>query len=219
MSFKYLLSGLPNSGKTTLLKDLRNVFVVAVDGKKYPFEQPHTNIFEFETVEELTDIITEKINVYEDRFGELPEYVAIDSVSRILTMITNNSERKYTGFSVWTEANKEIVSFVDYINTIVDSDMGVILVAHALYDSDSKRYVEVAQGNFGKIGGFLSTVDYASFIEVTKTKREIHHRNPVKMSRTLLDDVADSELVSKFNLQDYVDKIVKKSINTEIFTL
>lgn len=219
MAIKYMITGLSNAGKTTLLKDLKDVFVVSVDGKKYPFEQPHTNIDEFDTIGAFIQLVSEKINLYEEKFSKLPDIVAIDTVSRILTTITDNCNKKFTGFNVWTESNKQIHEFVKFIDTLVEADMSVVMVSHAIYDQDVKKYIEVAQGNFSKIGGFLSTVDYCSFIETKANKRIIHHRNPNMMSRTLLEDVPDSQPVEEYNIQEYIGKIKKQSTKADKWEL
>lgn len=219
MSVKYLVSGLPNSGKTTLLKDLKNTYVVAVDGKKYPFEQPHTNIEEFEGIDSLINLVTEKIETYKEKFSEYPETVVFDSVSRIFMLIIDVCNNKYQGFAVWSEANKQIHKFVDFVNEIANADINIVLVSHAIYDENTGKYSEVSQGNFGKTGGFLSTVDYASFIEIKSNKRIIHHRNPKYMARTLLDDVPDSESVQEYNIQEYLNAIKKSSHKAEKWVL
>lgn len=219
MSVKYLISGLPNSGKTTLLKDLKNAYVVAVDGKKYPFEQPHTNIDEFENIEELIDLVSEKIDSYEEKFKQLPDTVVFDSVSRIFMLIIDNCNNKYQGFTVWSEANKQIHKFVNFVTEISNANMNIVLVSHAIYDENTGKYSEVSQGNFGKTGGFLSTVDYASFIEIKSNKRLMHHRNPKFMARTLLEDMPDQQPVSEYNIQEYLDKIKAISSKAEKWVL
>ena len=55
-------------------------------------------------------------------------------------------------------------------------------------------------------------MDYGSFLEVKANKRIIHHRNPSMMSRTLLEDVPDSEPVESYNIQTYMDKIREKTV-------
>lgn len=220
MSFKYLISGMSNTGKTTTLQNLEDVFVVAIDGKKYPFEQPHTNIEEFESVDNLIGIIEGKIEAYEEKFGKLPDVVAIDSVSRVLNMIVDICSTKFSGFTIWSEVNKEIHKFVDFTNSIVDAGMGIVYVAHALYDENTKKFIEVANGQFAKIGGFLSTTDYASFIQIDKKgNRTIHHKNPLTMSRSLIADMPDSEPMEEYNIQEYINKIKKQSSKATKFEL
>lgn len=206
MAVKLLISGLPNSGKTSLVKNLNNVFVVARDGKHFPFEIPHINIPDFSNIEEVKSLVLEKLSVYKERFGNLPETMVFDSVSRIFTDIENNSRERFRGFDVWNNVNKEISSFVDYVNFFIDKGINVVIIAHAVYDGDAGTFKETCKGSFEKIGGFLGTVDYASFIELKGEKRTIYHRGKA-LSRTLLTDVPDSENATTFNLQEYIDKI------------
>jgi hypothetical protein len=126
-------------------------------------------------------------------------------------MITDACNKKYTGFNVWTEANKQIQEFVRFVDSLVDADISVVIINHAIYDQDVRKYIEVCQGSFAKIGGFLSTMDFSSFLETKGNKRIVHHRNPNMMSRTLLDDVPDSQPVEEYNIQEYIDKIKQQS--------
>ena len=66
---KLLVSSLPNVGKTTLLQTLEHVLVIARDGKRYPFEQAHVNVFDFTSAEELINLIVEKVETYESKMG------------------------------------------------------------------------------------------------------------------------------------------------------
>lgn len=212
MSAKILVTGLPNAGKTTLLKTLQDVLVFAYDGKVYPFPQPHVNLKDFDSVDELLSEMDEKITAYEQKFNQLPEIIAIDSVSRIFTRIVDNSNKKFTGFNVWTEVNKEIKKFVDFINDIVANNINIVIVAHAIKDENTGKYSEVAQGNFAKMGAFLSTVDYAVFVEIKGSKRVVRHRN-IDLARTLLADIPDSEDATSFSLLDYINKINNNSLS------
>ena len=67
---KLLLSGAPNSGKTSLLQTLTDVLVIARDGKRYPFKQPHVNVPDFIYAQEVIELITEKIGVFEEKHGD-----------------------------------------------------------------------------------------------------------------------------------------------------
>ena len=115
MSFiKILVSSLPNIGKTTLLKDLKNCLIIARDGKKYPFPQPHVNVPDFTSADQLIDIIVEKVEAYEAKFDKLPEIVAIDSVSKILLDIEGYTLEQVKSFP-YGKVNTEIKKFVDFI--------------------------------------------------------------------------------------------------------
>lgn len=210
MAAKVLITGLPNAGKTTLLKTLQNALIFAYDGKVYPFPQAHANLTEFDSVEDLLNEMDEKIVTYENKFGKLPEVIAVDSVSRIFTKIVDNCNKKFNGFTIWTEVNKEIKKFTDYLNTIVSNNISLVIVAHAVRD-ESGKYTEVAQGNFAKMGAFLSTVDYAVFVEIKGSKRVVKHRN-FDLARTLLEDRLDQEDATTFNLLEYINQINTKAL-------
>ncbi len=149
---KILLSGLPNIGKTTVLQSLTDVLVIARDGKKYPFPQPHVNVPDFETAEELIDIITTKINDYEEKFGKLPETIVIDSLSKILLDIEGNVLAKVKSFP-YGVINTEIKLIVDFIERDLADVFNIVMVSHAIYDEDTLGYKLVnAGGSWGKKG-------------------------------------------------------------------
>lgn len=207
---KILITGMPNSGKTTLLKSLTDVLVVARDGKPFSLELPHFNVPEYSKINDLLDLITDKINVYENKFGHLPKTVVFDSASRIFTDIETNCSKRFSGYEVWSNVNKEINAFLEFINQLQENDMNVVLISHAVWDENAKQYIETCKGSFAKIGGFLSTVDYAINIGIVGSKRILTHRG-TNLSRTLLDEMPDKDDATKFNLQDYIDKIKTKS--------
>lgn len=212
---KVLITGISNSGKTTLLNTLENAFVISRDGKPFPLAIPHTNIPEYEKIDDLLDIIQEKLDLYREKFNQYPETIAFDSVSRIFTDIETNANKKFKGFEVWSQINKEINTFVEAINTLQNEGFNIVLIAHAVWDESAKRYIETCKGSFSKIGGFTSVVDYALNIDMVGNKRIITTRGN-NLSRTLLEGVPDKIEANDFNLQQYLNAIKAKS--TEVQT-
>jgi len=216
---KLLISGLPNIGKTTVLQSLEDVLVIARDGKKYPFPQPHVNVPDFESAEELIEIITDKINSYEEKFGKMPETIVIDSLSKILLDIEGNILAKVKSFP-YGVINTEIKLIVDFIERDLADAFNIVLVSHAIYDEDTVGYKLVnAGGSWGKKGGILSEVDQACFIELKGKKRVLHYRNPKLAARTTIDSLPDSEDLSEFNLQKHINMLMETQESTAEWSL
>ena len=210
MSAKILITGMPNTGKTTLLKPLKNALVMARDGKPFSLELPHVNVSEFKNIDEFLNLLEEKLEAYNTKMGNYPDTIVFDSVSRIFTDIETSCSKRFNGFDVWSNVNKEINKFLEAISTLQENGFNVVLIAHAVWDEKAGKFIETCKGSFAKIGGFLSTVDYALNIDVVGSKRLITHRG-TSLSRTLLDDIPDKESASDFNLQAYIDKIKAKA--------
>ena len=170
---KLLIAGQSNSGKTTLLKSLTDAYVLSHDGKRFPFPIPHTNVPTFDSVTELTNLMTAKIQAYQDSKGTLPSTVVIDTVSKIFDTIYDNCNKKFTGFKIYSELDLELKQFTDYIeNILVANGMNVIILSHAIYDADSTSYNLVGKGSFQKRGGYIAEVDFSSLIK-NKNNKEI----------------------------------------------
>lgn len=210
MSAKILITGMPNTGKTTLLKPLQNVLVMARDGKPFSLELPHVNVAEFKNIDEFLNLLDEKLEAYKNKIGSYPDTIAFDSVSRIFTDIETSCSKRFNGYEVWANVNKEINKFLEAINMLQENGFNIVLIAHAVWDENAKKYIETCKGSFAKIGGFLSTVDYALNIDIVGNKRMITHRG-TSLSRSLLDDVPDKESANEFNLQTYINKIKAKA--------
>lgn len=210
MSAKVLITGLANSGKTSLLKPLKNCLVFARDGKPFSLELPHVNVPDFDKMDDLLDLVQEKLEAYKEKMGDYPETVVFDSVSRIFTDVEVGCGRRYKGFDVWSNVNKEINAFCEAVNELNTNGFNIVLIAHAVWDEKAGKFIETCKGSFAKIGGFLSTVDYALNIDMVGSKRIVTHRGN-SLSRTLIDDIPDKQDVKDFNLQDYLDKIKSKA--------
>ena len=209
MPAKLLITGLANTGKTSMLKSLENVLVFSRDGKPFPLELHHTNVPDYKNIDELLDLVQEKLEVYNDKMGKYPDTIVFDSVSRIFTDIETNCQNRFTGYDVWTNTNIQINRFVAAVNELMEVGYNVVLIAHAVFDVDAKKFIETCKGSFAKIGGFLSTVDYAMNIDIVGNKHILRHKGN-SLSRTLLD-MPEKEEANNFNLQNYLDKIKEKS--------
>lgn len=220
MSVKLLISGEANSGKTTLTRDVKDALVISHDGKRYPYPVAHTLVPNFDTVQELIDTTVEKVEAYKAKFGNYPSTIVFDSVSKIFETIHNNCNEKFKGFTIYSELDKEITAFTSFIeNSLIASEMNVILISHALYDADTAKYNLVGKGSFAKRGGFLAEVDEAIFVEVKSNKRIIHFRSTKLPARSLQQDVGDSVSVDEFNLQEHVDLLAGNSNIVDEFAL
>ena len=202
---KILIAGQSNAGKTKLTESLENVLVISHDGKNYPFAKPHVNVATFSSAAEFNRIVTEKIQVYETKFGELPKTIVYDSISKVFDTVMDYCNVKHTGFKVYSELNKEIHEVTEFVqNQLIPAGMNVVIVSHAIWDGDTSQYNLVGKGDFQKRGGVLSEVDHAVFVETKNNKRIVHHRSTKFPARTTLSDLPDSQPVEEYNLQKHI---------------
>ncbi len=207
---KLLISSLPNIGKTTLLQTLKDVLVISRDGKKYPFPQPHVNVPDFTSATQLIDLVYEKVRAYEEKHGEMPKTIAIDSMSKILLDIEGYVLEQVKSFP-YGKVNTEIKHVVDFIERDMAPNFNIVLVSHAMYNEETVGYQLVnAGGSYGKKGGLLSEVDEAIFLELKGKKRVVHFRNPKLASRTTVAELPDSMEVEEFNLQEHLELLQHK---------
>jgi len=218
-NIKLLVSSLPNIGKTTLLKTLTDTLVIARDGKKYPFEQPHVNVPDFTSAKEFISIIEDAVEKYENKMGCLPKTVAFDSISKILLDIEGYVLEQVKAFP-YGKVNTEIKQVVDFIERDMTPVFNIVLVSHAMYSEDISGYNLVnAGGSYGKKGGMLSEVDEAIFVELKSKKRIIHFRNSKMVSRTTMEDLPETMAIEEFNLQTHIELLMQKQSKAEKWSL
>ena len=208
---KLLIAGLPNSGKTFLLKTLTNTLVIANDGKNYPFKQPHVNIGAVNTAEEFIEILNDSIGKYEERFGELPQTVVLDSISKTLLDIEAHYLRTVNSFP-YGPIGKDISAAMHFIqNEIIPEGIDVIFISHAFRDDQDISLVN-AGGSWGKKGGVIGEVDESIYVETKGKKRVVTLKNH-KLARSLVYQGEDSVNMDDFNLQAHVD-LLRANENT-----
>ena len=220
MSVKILISAEANGGKTTLTKNLKDSLVVSHDGKRYPFAVPHVLVPTFDSVEDLIKLTVDKIEAYSQKFNQYPETIVFDSVSKIFDTIHTNCNEKHKGFVIYSELDKEIVAFTSFIeNSLIASEMNVVLISHALYDADTVKYKLVGKGSFAKRGGFLAEVDEALFLETKGNKRVVHFKSAKLPARSLQNDLPESVSVEDFNLQEHIEMLGQNALQVDEFQL
>lgn len=222
MAVKLLISAESNAGKTTLTQSLdpKTTLVISHDGKNYPYPIPHVNVDTFATSAQLIGIINDKIAAFEAKLGHYPKTIVIDSVSKVFDTLMDSMANKHTGFKIYSELNKEIHEFTDYVqNVLIANDINVIILSHAIYDSETAKYNLIGKGDFSKRGGWLAETDFAIFLETKNNKRIVHHRSTKFPARTALDTDPDSLPVEEFSLVKYVEKLSSVRDAVEAFIL
>ncbi len=219
-AIKILISGEASAGKTTLIKTMVDTLLLSHDGKKPAVKIPHVYVSNFVSVDELLTLFNSKITAYQERFGNYPATIVIDSVSRIYDTIHNNCNEKFTGYTVYSNMDKEIKAFNDYIEeTLIASGFNVILISHALYDAETSQYNLVGKGSYAKLGGALSTVEEAIFLEKKNNKRIAHFRSTKFPARTLQETFPDSISVDEFDMQTYLQAVVANQMEADELAL
>ena len=220
MTAKILISAEANAGKTTLTKDLEKSLIISHDGKRYPFKVPHVLVPAFDNVSELLELVTEKIEAYNTKFGYYPSTIVFDSVSKIFDTIHTSCNEKYKNYTIYSEMDKEINAFTAFIeNSLIASEINVVLISHALYDAESAKYSLVGKGSFSKRGGFLAEVDEAIFVEIKNNKRILHLRSTKLPARSLQEDLPDSINIEDFNLQKHIELVEGNANQVDDFQL
>lgn len=220
MAAKLLVSGIAGSGKTTLLKTLEDVLVISHDGKPFSLPIPHVYVKSFSGVQELIQLVGTKVQAYKEKFGKFPKTIVFDSVSKIFDTISNNCNAKYTGFTIYSQLNKEINEFTTFLEEDVAAQgVNLVILSHATYDQDTESYKLVAQGKFAERGGFYAEVNESVFIQPKGNKRTLHLRSTKFPARTHNDDLPDSVEVSEFSLQDHINLLQQTSNIAQDYTI
>jgi hypothetical protein len=213
---KLLLSGKENSGKSTLTSKIDKALVVVVDAKTYPFSKPHYRIDSYDGIVDFKNTLIAKIKAYKEKFGELPKTVVIDTITKMYELMYLWSEENFKGFDKFNSINRETLLLNNVVEkTLIEKGINVVIVAHAVWDEGTNSFVIPAMGQFAKSGGWLSVVDNASFIYVLGHDRYIAHKELKYPCRSVLDNIQDSELLDKYDINEHISRLEETMIESE----
>ena len=220
MAIKLLISGFENTGKSTIASQLKDALVINFDKKEYGFPVPHVNIKDYEGMEAVTELITEKLEAYVEKFGNPPKAIVIDTVTQMYASMQKFNDSKYNGFDIHKHNNKDTLEFNEYIeNVLLPNDISVIIVAHTVFDADSGRHIIPATGAFAKAGSWLSVTNEACYIEKKANKRIVHFTTMKYPCRSTLSDIAESQDMEQFDINAFVDKLIASKVEAADFVL
>ena len=207
---KLLVCGKENCGKSYLTSQIDDAFVVSLDDKKYSFVVPHTN----KTFEKLSDFIVDlgaSIEGYYEKFGKMPRVIVFDTVTQMYSSLTRHSA-KFKGYDVHNNINNETLNFNKFIeDDIIAKGIDVVVVAHTVFDADTRTYTIPATGQFKAAGSWLSIVDQALYLEKQDNLRIVHFDSPNTPSRSLLEDYKGKMDVNDFDINKFLDAMRNKN--------
>jgi len=208
MALKLLINGEAGVGKTELLDSLdKKTFVASRDAKKFGLKLPHF------LLEEWTDMstfiygvgegenripgIVDKMEDYNEKFGEYPTNVAFDSVSQIfMDVIDKASQTPNVYGSQGAEVTKEMAILTKFIHEDLElNGINVILLNHVIEERDEGKptgsYVSFGAGKFLAKGGFYSTTNESITLVASGENRKVITRGKDKQARTTLKDTPE----------------------------
>lgn len=154
---KLLVSAFESSGKSTITSQLDDVLVFNFDHKEYSFRVPHVNIKDYDGMDNLINLMSEKIEAYNEKFGKYPSTVVLDTVTQLYSAIQKYNGTKYKGFDEHRANNVDTLNFNGFVEeSLIPSGINVVIVAHTIWDEPTSRHIIPASGAFAKAGSWLS---------------------------------------------------------------
>ena len=220
MAIKLLVCAFESSGKSTLTSQLDNTLVINMDHKEYGFKTPHVNIKEYLGMDALIKTISEKINIYKEKFNKLPSTIVFDTVTQMYAGMQKFNSERYKGFDEHRANNKETLEFNEFIeSSIIPSGINVVVVAHTTYDTETARHIIPATGAFAKAGSWLSVVNDSIFIEKKPNKLVVHTSGLKFPARTTLEEIDTGVDITEYSLQEHISKLSKVKFEAEDFRI
>lgn len=223
MGIKLIVNGVAGAGKTDLLRTLgKETFVISRDSKEFALPLPHVLVDSYSNMETLIELMTKKINAYNEKFGGYPKNVAIDSVSQITMDVIDKAVQSPNVYgSQGAEITKEMAALTKFIHEDLElSGMNVILLNHVIPEKSEGEltgsYTQFGQGKFLSKGGFYATANEAVTIVPEGANRAVYTRGVDKQARTSNNDLPDKLWVAN---TVHPDKSKKLKEGEEYFSL
>lgn len=217
---KLLVCGFENTGKTTLISQLKDALVVSTDNKVFRGKVPHFRYSTYNGIHDFIDTLNSKIEAYNAKYGEFPKTVVIDSITHLNNAMEEWASEKFTGFKIYENLGKEILAINRYFeDVLIANNVNVVITAHTQYDPDTGKYKIHSSGSFGKQGSWLSVVDNAIFIEAKSGKRIIHHSTMKFPCRTLLPDMPEHQPIEEYDINAHLDALAHLSAESKDFEI
>jgi hypothetical protein len=217
---KLLIVAKEATGKTTLISSIKDGLVISTDNKAFSGKVPHFRYSSYSGIQDFIATTNEKIGLYNEKYGKFPGTIVIDSVTHFQIGMERWANDKFTGFNIWSNLSKEILTLNAYIeDTLLSNGVNVVITAHCNYDSETARYEINSPGNFGKQGSWLSITDNSAFIEVKNGKRVVHHTNTKFPCRSNLANIPESQSMEEYDLNAHITALAEMKTESEEFVL
>jgi len=153
---KLAIVALENSGKTTLVSKIKDALIVSTDNKAFKGKVPHFRYSEYNGIEDFTNTVMSKLEAYNEKFGNYPKTLVIDSVTHLQANMEKWANEKFTGFNIWSNLGKEILLVNEFLESLAEEGINIVFTAHVQFDPDTARYKIQSPGQFGKNGSTTS---------------------------------------------------------------
>ena len=217
---KLLVCGFESSGKSTIASQLDNALVLNFDHKEYGFAVPHVNIKDYDGLDGMISLITEKIEAYNEKMGSYPSTIVLDTMTQFYTSMQQYNGTRFKGFDEHRQNNLDTLAFNKFIeDSLIPSGINVVIVAHTNYDDATSRHIIPASGAFAKAGSWLSVVNEAIFLEKKSNKIVVHTNNLKYPCRSTLSDLDTNVNMEDYSLQEHINTLTAVKLEAAEFVL
>lgn len=192
-----------------------------VDGKFVTVNEIPEKAIEYSGMDEFLKAITAKLALYKKAKGELPKTIAFDAITNIYKMVsdyvTSTTKNVYGSHSADTARDTDkLLSWIE--RELIGRGINVVLLAHVVINRETEVPQIATSGSkmFENTGGFLGSVNYASYVYTDKDGTRMVSNNDAQyasVSRSLLQSVVETETLEEFNLQEMLNRIAQESVD------
>lgn len=205
---KLLVTGLENSGKSTITSKIKDALVINFDNKEYSFEVANADFREYTGLDSVINFINNKLVAYKEKNGKFPKVLVIDTVTQLYSSMVLYNSKKYNGFNIHSQNNVDTLDLNNYFEDIILANgVDLVVVAHAIYDSDTKAYTIKSQGQFRDAGSWLSIVNDSIFIEKRNGKLTVFLNDIKYPSRTSLEKIEEKMSIDDYDINTHLEKL------------